>query len=108
MDLIVEVDGSRRIIKFTDNDGTWRPIASARATADGEWHRATIDLQTIFSRAGIGRLTEQAVRAQDVPIVQGIVMFVAVCFVTVNFLVDIAYPLIDPRLRTVAAKGVPA
>ncbi|WP_216916964.1 ABC transporter permease [Nocardia noduli] len=72
----------------------------------GELLAGAVITETIFSRAGIGRLTEQAVRAQDVPVVQGIVMFVALCFVTVNFLVDISYPLIDPRLRAVPERGV--
>lgn len=67
----------------------------------GELLAGAVITETIFSRSGIGRLTEQAVRAQDVPIVQAVVMFVAVCFVTVNFVVDVLYPLIDPRLRAV-------
>ncbi|GAA0997710.1 ABC transporter permease [Acrocarpospora macrocephala] len=73
----------------------------------GELLAGAVITETIFSRAGIGRLTEDAVRAQDVPIVQGIVMLVAVCFVTVNFIVDVSYPLVDPRLKAVS-KGVTA
>lgn len=67
----------------------------------GELLAGAVITETVFSRAGIGRLTEEAVRAQDVPVVQGIVMLVAVCFVTVNFVVDLTYPLIDPRLKNV-------
>ncbi|MFW5867232.1 MAG: hypothetical protein ACOCX2_05415, partial [Armatimonadota bacterium] len=51
VDLIVEVDGSRRVIKFTDNDHTWRPIGRIGAVADDSWHRATIDLHAVLSRA---------------------------------------------------------
>ncbi|MGW4367202.1 ABC transporter permease [Nocardia takedensis] len=72
----------------------------------GELLAGAVITETIFSRAGIGRLTEEAVRAQDVPVVQGIVVFVALCFVTVNFVVDISYPLIDPRLRAVRERSV--
>ncbi|MGV9862201.1 ABC transporter permease [Rhodococcus koreensis] len=72
----------------------------------GELLAGAVITETIFSRNGIGRLTEQAVRAQDVPVVQGVVMFVALAFVTVNFIVDVAYPLIDPRLKA-AREGVP-
>ncbi|NRI64212.1 ABC transporter permease [Rhodococcus sp. MS16] len=57
-------------------------------------------VETIYSRSGLGRLTETAVRTQDVPLVQAAVVFAALVFVTVNFLVDIVYPLLDPRLRT--------
>ncbi|MGW5317305.1 ABC transporter permease [Nocardia thailandica] len=73
----------------------------------GELLAGAVITETIFSRAGIGRLTEQAVRAQDVPIVQGVVMFVALSFVVVNFVVDVAYPLIDPRLE-IRREGVAA
>lgn len=73
----------------------------------GELLAGAVITETIFSRAGVGRLTEQAVRAQDVPVVQGVVMFVAVCFVSVNFLVDITYPLIDPRLKASRARPAP-
>ncbi|MFC8528865.1 ABC transporter permease [Nocardia sp. NPDC057227] len=71
----------------------------------GELLAGAVITETIFSRAGIGRLTEEAVRAQNVPVVQGIVMLVALCFVTVNFLVDVSYPLLDPRLRALPENG---
>lgn len=71
----------------------------------GELLAGSVITETIFSRAGIGRLAEQAVQAQDIPTVQGVVMFVAACFVTVNFIVDISYAIIDPRLRAIAAQS---
>lgn len=67
----------------------------------GELLAGAVITETIFSRSGVGRLTEQAVRAQDVPTAQAVVMLAALCFVTVNFVIDVAYPLIDPRLRAV-------
>lgn len=70
----------------------------------GELLAGAVITETIFSRAGVGRLTEQAVQAQDIPTVQTVVMLVALTFAAVNFIVDVAYPLIDPRLR--AAPGV--
>jgi peptide/nickel transport system permease protein len=54
--------------------------------------------ETVFSRAGIGRLTEQAVKAQDVPMVQGLVVLSTLIFVLANFAVDLLYPLVDPRI----------
>ncbi|QSE94857.1 ABC transporter permease [Rhodococcus pseudokoreensis] len=66
-------------------------------------------VETIFSRSGLGRLTETAVRTQDVMLVQAVVVFAAIVFVVVNFVVDIVYPLLDPRLRTrVLAGAAPA
>jgi peptide/nickel transport system permease protein len=54
--------------------------------------------ETVFSRVGIGRLTEQAVKAQDVPMVQGLVVLSTLIFVAANFAVDLLYPLADPRI----------
>lgn len=54
--------------------------------------------ETVFSRLGIGRLAQQAVLAQDIPLVQGIVVLAAGVFVVVNLAVDLIYPLLDPRV----------
>ncbi|WP_036961932.1 ABC transporter permease [Pseudoclavibacter soli] len=54
--------------------------------------------ETVFSRTGIGRLTVTAVNDRDIPVVQVIVLFVAFVFVVVNLLVDVLYPLVDPRI----------
>lgn len=65
----------------------------------------SVIVETVFSRAGIGRLTQAAVGAQDIPVVQGLVVLAAVIFVVVNLAVDLVYPLVDPRItraRTLA------
>lgn len=54
--------------------------------------------ETVFARVGIGRLTEQAVKAQDVSMVQGLVVLSTVVFVLANLVVDLLYPLADPRI----------
>jgi peptide/nickel transport system permease protein len=54
--------------------------------------------ETVFSRVGVGRLAQQAVTAQDIPVVQGIVVIAAALFVTINLIVDLIYPLLDPRV----------
>ena len=54
--------------------------------------------ETVFSISGVGRLAQQAVLSQDVPVVQAIVLVAAVLFVTVNLIVDLLYPLLDPRI----------
>lgn len=59
----------------------------------------TVIAETLFTRQGVGRILVTAVSANDVPLVLGLVLLAAVAYVIVNFLVDLAYPLIDPRLR---------
>jgi peptide/nickel transport system permease protein len=54
--------------------------------------------ETVFSRPGVGRLAQQAVLAQDIPVVQGIVVIAAALFVAINLIVDLIYPLLDPRV----------
>jgi peptide/nickel transport system permease protein len=60
----------------------------------------SVVVETVFTRPGLGRLTVSAVGVQDIPVVQGIVVFAAVVFVLVNLLVDLVYPLLDPRIAT--------
>jgi len=64
----------------------------------GELLAGAVVTETVFSRAGIGRLTATSVSAQDIPVVQGIVLFAAAVFVLVNLAVDLLYPLLDPRI----------
>jgi peptide/nickel transport system permease protein len=59
---------------------------------------AVIPAVTVFSRVGIGRLTQSAVAGQDIPVVQALVLLAAAIFVVVNLVVDLVYPLIDPRI----------
>ncbi|GAA1317448.1 ABC transporter permease [Pseudonocardia xinjiangensis] len=63
----------------------------------------SVVVETVFTRPGLGRLTVAAVSVQDIPLVQGIVVFAAAVFVAVNLLVDLVYPVLDPRIATGAA-----
>lgn len=54
--------------------------------------------ETIFSWPGIGRLTVQAIQTRDYPLVQGCVLVIATSYLLVNFLTDIVYHLVDPRI----------
>ncbi len=60
--------------------------------------------ETVFGRNGIGRLTEQAISRQDTAVLQGIVLLAATAFVLINLIVDMLYPLIDPRLKVGARR----
>ncbi len=56
-------------------------------------------VEVIFALPGIGRLLVGAIYARDFIILQGAVLFVAVGFVAVNFIVDMLYAVLDPRIR---------
>lgn len=65
----------------------------------GELMAGTVVIETVFSRQGIGRIVADAIMAKDLPVIQGVVFFSAIVYVIVNFLVDISYSIIDPRVR---------
>lgn len=65
----------------------------------------SVVVETVFTRPGLGRLTVASVGAQDIPVVQGIVLFAALAFVVVNLLVDLAYPLLDPRVAVASGSS---
>ncbi|CAO5235742.1 ABC transporter permease [Frankia sp. AgKG'84/4] len=65
----------------------------------------SIVVEAVFSRNGLGQLTQQAVLGQDVPVVQAIVLITAAGFVLVNLLVDLLYSLLDPRVASAAGAG---
>lgn len=56
-------------------------------------------VETIFALPGIGRLLIGAINARDFVIMQGVVLFVATGFVLINFVVDMLYGILDPRIR---------
>jgi peptide/nickel transport system permease protein len=56
-------------------------------------------VETVFALPGIGRLLVGAIYARDFIILQGVVLFVAAGFVIVNFIVDMLYAVLDPRIR---------
>jgi peptide/nickel transport system permease protein len=58
----------------------------------------SVVVESVFSRNGLGRATVNAVTVQDIPLVQGVVVFGALAFVLANLLVDLVYPLLDPRI----------
>ncbi len=60
----------------------------------------TIVIENVFYLPGLGRLVFQAIANRDLPLVQALVTLFAVIVVTVNFLVDVIYVMIDPRLKT--------
>ena len=59
----------------------------------------TVVIETIFSRPGIGRLMVNAILWKDLPLVQGIVLLVALVYTLVNLATDLAYAYLDPRIR---------
>ena len=58
-----------------------------------------IEIETIFSWPGIGRLMYEAIHARDYPLLQGIFLLTTICVVVANFLADLTYAYLDPRVK---------
>ena len=56
-------------------------------------------VEQVFQWPGIGRLLYKGVQTDDIPVIQGIVLFVAAVFVVMNLLVDLLYGYLDPRIK---------
>lgn len=76
------------------------PAVTLSGWALGATISGAVVVETIFTRPGIGKVLVAAVNSQDLPVVTGIVVVIAAAYVAANLLVDVAYTVIDPRLRT--------
>lgn len=81
------------------------PALTATGLVVGGLLSGAVVTETVFSRAGLGRLTATSVAAQDIPVVQGVVLVAATVYVLTNLLVDVVYPLLDPRIVTGGRAG---
>ena len=59
----------------------------------------SVIVEQVFVRPGIGKLLLSAISNRDYPVVQGVALLFALVFLTLNLLVDIAYSVVDPRIR---------
>lgn len=55
--------------------------------------------ETVFALPGVGRLAVEAIQSRDIPVVQGVVLVLAIGIVFVNLFIDLLYGLIDPRIK---------
>ncbi len=75
------------------------PVVTVAGVQLGQLMAGSIVLETVFYLPGLGRLAIGAITARDLPVVQGVVLFVASMIVCINVAVDILYGVLDPRIR---------
>lgn len=78
------------------------PVLTMAGVLFGELLAGAVVTEAVFGLNGLGSLTQQAVGNQDTAVLQAVVMVSAAAFVTINLIVDLLYPLLDPRLRYAA------
>ena len=75
------------------------PVLTIAGILLGELLAGAVVTETVFGLNGLGSLTREAVGSQDVSVLQALVVLSALVFVVVNLVVDLLYPVLDPRLR---------
>jgi len=75
------------------------PIVTVIGLQVGVVLTGAVITETIFAWPGVGRLLIQSIGFRDYPLVQGCILLIAVTYVSVNLLTDLAYGFLDPRIR---------
>jgi peptide/nickel transport system permease protein len=75
------------------------PVLTLLALEIGNLIGGAVLTETVFSWEGIGRLAITSIQRRDFPVVQGVVAYVAVGFVLVTFLAEVAIRFVNPKLR---------
>ena len=74
------------------------PVVTMIGIIAGELLGGSVVTETVFAWPGVGRLIVQAIQMHDFPLIQAGVVLMAVIFVTINFIVDLLYGVLDPRI----------
>jgi ABC-type dipeptide/oligopeptide/nickel transport system permease component len=74
------------------------PVVTIVGLQVGQLLSGVVIIETVFSRPGLGRLLVQAILAKDYLTVQAVVLLIAVFFALANLIVDLLYPVLDPRV----------
>lgn len=75
------------------------PVVTVVGLNVGALLGGSVVVETVFSRPGLGKLLVDSITARDYMQIQATVIFIAVCFVACNLVVDLLYAFLDPRIR---------
>lgn len=75
------------------------PVITVMGLQFGTLLSGAVITETVFARPGIGKLLIDAILIKDFPIIQAVVMIIALAYVLINLIVDVSYAFLDPRIR---------
>jgi peptide/nickel transport system permease protein len=75
------------------------PVVTVIGTGFALLISGVVVTESVFNLPGIGRLTVDAVLSRDYPVIQGLILLTSAVYLGVNLLIDVAYTLLDPRIR---------
>jgi peptide/nickel transport system permease protein len=84
------------------------PVITVVGADFGSFLTGAVLTESIFAWPGLGRFTLDAILKRDIPTIQGAVFFMAVVFMTINLIVDLAYAWADPRIKVGGEGSVPS
>jgi ABC-type dipeptide/oligopeptide/nickel transport system permease component len=76
------------------------PLVTIVGLQIGNLLSGAVVVETVFARQGIGSMLIKGIVQKDFPLVQGLILFIAVVYIVINIAIDILYGVIDPRVRT--------
>ncbi|MBT9144370.1 MAG: Glutathione transport system permease protein GsiC [candidate division WS2 bacterium] len=91
----------RKVIYVHALRNAFIPIATVLGLVLGSLMSGAVVVETVFALPGVGQAVLASIARRDYPMVQGILLFIAFIYVFVNFLVDILYVALDPRVKYV-------
>jgi peptide/nickel transport system permease protein len=91
--------GERAVVGLHALRNALIPVVTVVGLQFGAFMGGTVITEAIFDYPGLGRMLLQAILTRDYTVVQGTILFVVVAFVVINLLTDLAYALLDPRIR---------
>ncbi len=89
----------RRVIYRHALRNALNPVITVVGLQFGFLMAGAVIVETVFALPGVGRLMVTAIFSRDYPVIQGGLLLIAVAFVAVNLLIDLAYAWINPRIR---------
>lgn len=89
----------RRVLWYHGFKNAFIPVLTVVGLELGTLLSGSVIIETIFAWPGTGSLLITAINARDYPLVIGTILIYTMIFVVINFFIDLAYPLLDPRVR---------
>ena len=90
---------SQRVLKYRHaGRNSMLPVVTQAGIRVGRIVTGALFVELVFAYPGVGFLTYEALLARDYPIIQGVFLIVAISVLVANFLIDLSYPKLDPRV----------
>jgi peptide/nickel transport system permease protein len=90
---------SPRVLKYRHaGRNSMLPVVTQTGIWLGRVVTGALFVELVFAYPGVGYLTYEALLARDYPVIQGVFLMVAICVLVANFLIDLTYPKLDPRV----------